>query len=49
MLRVLVGVLETWMIWTLGVVDCATVVPVDGDDAALAGVAALAVWGALAW
>jgi hypothetical protein len=48
MLRVLVGVLATRMTWTLGVVDCGTVVFAAGADAALAGVAALAVCGALA-
>ncbi|WP_245933090.1 hypothetical protein [Caballeronia novacaledonica] len=45
MLRVLVGVLATRMVWTLGVVDCATVGLADEDKGALAGAAALAVAG----
>src|ERR1700744_5808496 len=48
MLRVLVGVLATVIVWTLGVVDCGTPVFANGADGALAGAAALAVSGALA-
>ncbi|BBP95999.1 hypothetical protein BSFA1_11280 [Burkholderia sp. SFA1] len=48
MLRVLVAVRVTWIGWTLGVVDCATVVSAFGADAGLAGAGALAARGALA-
>ncbi|KAK46099.1 hypothetical protein BG58_14510 [Caballeronia jiangsuensis] len=48
MLRVLVGVLVTRIVWTLGVVDCGTVVFADEGGGALAGAAALATFGALA-
>ncbi|BAN22898.1 hypothetical protein BRPE64_ACDS11440 [Caballeronia insecticola] len=49
MLRVLVGVRVTVTGWTLGVVDCVTVVLAgSGDDGALAVTGALAAMGVLA-